>query len=252
MNPVWPCVALPLCVFAIVTSGDGPSAIVDAVAVIGLVVAFDAVTEWEIVEPGVTPLETFTTMGKLEVPTASDVASQVMALVPPTAGVMHVHPGAGVKLTKVVPVGTAVLRCAVESPLAPMLVAAIAYERFCPIVTVAGAESVRFMGPTRVEALAELLPVSGSAVVALMDTELTMTEAVVAPFDTWSVIEWVWLPVVTVARLQLMDPVPPLAGVMHVQPGAGDMETKVVLAGIVSLHATPVAEFGPLLVVVKV
>src|SRR3954454_22267456 len=50
--------------------------------------------------------------------------------------------------------------------------------------------------------------------------------------------------------LQLMAPVPPTAGVMHVQPAGGVMAWKVVFGGVVKLYVGVAAVVGPLFVIV--
>jgi hypothetical protein len=51
---------------------------------------------------------------------------------------------------------------------------------------------------------------------------------------------------VIVAKVQLMDPVPPTGGVVQVHPAGTPSETNVVFAGIVSVKVFVRAGFGPL------
>lgn len=59
-------------------------------------------------------------------------------------------------------------------------------------------------------------------------------------------------PAGAVAAVQLIAPVPPTAGVVHVVPGGAEMDTKVVFAGVVSVSVGFVALAAPTLVAVCV
>jgi hypothetical protein len=52
--------------------------------------------------------------------------------------------------------------------------------------------------------------------------------------------------------VQLIAPVPPTAGVVHVVPGGAEMDTKVVLVGVVSVSVGFVALAAPTFVAVCV
>jgi hypothetical protein len=52
--------------------------------------------------------------------------------------------------------------------------------------------------------------------------------------------------------LQLIVPLAPTAGLVHVHPAGASTDWKVVFAGVASVNATPAAAAGPLLVTVCV
>ena len=58
------------------------------------------------------------------------------------------------------------------------------------------------------------------------------------------------LPLAMLGVVQVTFPVPPIAGVVQVQPAGAETEAKVVLAGTASVKFTVVATAGPLLVTV--
>jgi|SRR5437588_7172631 len=71
--------------------------------VYGSFVLLETVGVAVMVVPGVAPAFTLSVSGRLTVaPAASEDALQLMLPVPPTLGVMHVHPAGGVMLWKVV------------------------------------------------------------------------------------------------------------------------------------------------------
>lgn len=92
---------------------------------------------------------------------------------------------------------------------------------------------------TAVVAVAELLLLVGSDV--LLDTV-----AVLLIEDPWAAlgstltttVKVAEAPLAKLARLQLMVPLPPTEGSVHVQPLAPELETKVVFVGTVSERVT--------------
>lgn len=101
---------------------------------------------------------------------------------------------------------------------------------------------------TVVLAVAELLPGVASAV-----AEPMLTVAVTLPANAGAIVtisvKFALPPAGYDARLQLTVPVPPTAGVVHVQPPGAASEAKVVFAGTAMLNAALAALLGPLLVV---
>jgi hypothetical protein len=101
--------------------------------------------------------------------------------------------------------------------------------------------------PTVVVSVALLLPVDGSAVVALTVAVLDSTvPPAVPPFTFTTSVKFPLVPARNTDGFeQLIAPVPPTAGVVQTKSAKVVSETNVVFAGTVSANATPVATLGP-------
>src|SRR5580658_354606 len=101
--------------------------------------------------------------------------------------------------------------------------------------------------PTTVVAVALLLLELGSLVAELAVAVSATRVPFAVPTFTFTTIEK--LAVVLPAMLNVVHttlPVPPLPGVVQVQPAGAVMETRVVLAGMASTKVTLSAALGPL------
>ena len=59
-------------------------------------------------------------------------------------------------------------------------------------------------------------------------------------------------PEATLGLVQVIVPVPPTAGVVHVHPAGAEIDWKVVLVGVACVNVAPAAAAGPLFVTVCV
>jgi hypothetical protein len=91
------------------------------------------------------------------------------------------------------------------------------------------------------EVLAETVDVA--VIVPMATLEATFTTTTMSAEDPELKLE---------PSVQLTVPVPPTAGVVQVQPAGASTDWKVVLVGVASLKAAPVAAAGPLFVTVCV
>ena len=101
---------------------------------------------------------------------------------------------------------------------------------------------------TDVVSVSELLPGLGSP---LRLAVLVSMEPFAAEASTLTTMVKVWLPTAAAPFVAVMVPVPPTAGVMTLNPAGDVNDTKVVLAGMLSLSVTGAA-VDPLLVTVIV
>ena len=96
------------------TSGSGPDVVTTAVFVMAMpATVVDGTPTTTVKDSAVAPGG------------SADVLAAVMVPVPPTAGVVRVHPAGDVALTNVVPAGTASLSCTEAALAVPMLSTAI-------------------------------------------------------------------------------------------------------------------------------
>jgi len=103
--------------------------------------------------------------------------------------------------------------------------------------------------PTTVDALAVLFAELGSDTDELTVAVSVITVPFAVPAFTFTIIEKVAavLPGI-LSSVHTTLPVPPLPGVVQVQPAGAEMETSVVFAGIASASVALSAALGPLLV----
>ena len=101
---------------------------------------------------------------------------------------------------------------------------------------------------TEVVSVSELLPGFGSLVRLAV---LVSMVPFAAEASTLTTMVKVWLPTAAAPFVAVMVPVPPTAGVVALKPAGAVNDTKVVLAGMLSLSVT-VGAVGPLLATVIV
>src|SRR5438046_1320786 len=252
--------------------------LVVAVAVLfmrfGSKVAELTVAAFTIVLPSGAAGLTWTTRVKVAVaPLASVAVVQFTVPGEPTAGVVQVQP-AGVGIDwNVVSSGSGSFMVTLAAAFGPALLTPMVYVRVPPGRTGSG-ESVSVMARsasarTVVVAIALLLPVLESAVVALCVTVLVIDLLSAVVELTVAVLEIVlpsavsgltWTPRVKVAVAPLANeavvqftvPVEPAAGVVQVQPAGVGIDWNVVCDGNGSFMITLVAAFGPALLTVIV
>jgi len=124
-----------------------------------------------------------------------------------------------------------------SSPGVPLIVS----DRFVPVIVHVAGPS-----PIAVVAVAVVFVVTGSVVAEDTLAVFAMTVPLAVPAFTFTTsVNVASAEATTVGLLQLTEPVPPTPGIEQVHPAAEEMETKVVLAGIVSVSTTVVAVSGP-------
>ena len=102
--------------------------------------------------------------------------------------------------------------------------------------------------PTMVTAVALLLAEFGSLVAELAVTVSLIAVPLASPVFTFATIEKLAVVLPFIVRMvQTTLPVPPLPGVLQVQPAEATMETNVVFAGTASTSVALSAALGPLL-----
>src|SRR5262252_1269508 len=101
--------------------------------------------------------------------------------------------------------------------------------------------------PTAIPELALLLPTLGSPVPELTEAVSVISVPSAVPLLTFTTnVKVALVPLLKVAMLQLIAPVPPTAGcVGQAQPAGNEIETKVVFAGVAPLNMAAVALAGP-------
>ena len=103
--------------------------------------------------------------------------------------------------------------------------------------------------PTIVVTLAELLARLGSLVPEVTEATSVICVWLVVPALTCTTrVNEAFAPLATNGFVQLIFPVAPTAGVVHVHPAGADKDWKVVLAGMASLKTALIAAIGPLFV----
>jgi hypothetical protein len=213
-------------------------------------VADAAVATLLMVVPGAVPGFTFTTSVKAAPDTPNEGLVAVTVPVPPTAGVVAVHPAGAVNDTNVVLAGTASVSVTFAAFEGPEFVTWIAYDRLEPGATGSGVSVLiarRFaVVVTVVDADAELLLGLGSDVDEVTEAVFVMTvPAGVAGLIRATTVMTGEALCASVARVQLTVPFVPTAGVVHVKPPALGRATKVVFAGNGSVIVTFWASSGP-------
>ena len=123
------------------------------------------------------------------------------------------------------------------------------YVMFDPAVTGLGAPllvTVRSQATlTFVTTLVLLFAANGSLVVADTDDAAVMDGAVTVAGTFSTTMMSAATPEATLGLVQLIVPVPPTAGVVHVHPAGGEIDWKVVLAGVACVNVAPAAAAGP-------
>lgn len=159
--------------------------------------------------------------------------------------------------TNVVFVGVGSVKLAVLQLLGPLFVTTCVYVMLLPASTGLGLPLLvtarSHLSCTYTVVVVVLFALLGSEVVAdTADVAVTLPlTVVVGTFTTTTMFAEA-----PDARLdpsvQLIVPVEPTAGVVHVHPAGGSTDSKVVGPGVASLKLTPVAAAGPLFVTVCV
>jgi len=215
-----------------------------------------AVAEFVITVPFGTPGPTKTTSVNTLLPGANEGLVQLTVPVPPTAGVVHVHPAGVASETNVVPAGRVSVRVAAAALLGPALVAVIVYVRLVPATTGLGLpvlvtdRSADVL--TVVIAVAVLLAGFGSKVAEATVAVFAITVPVTTLALTLTTSVNIELPTANDGLVQLTVPVPPTAGAVQVHPAGVASETNVVPAGRVSARVADTATLGPAFVAVIV
>jgi len=192
-------------------------------------------------------------------PVARLAVVHVIVPVPPTAGfVPHVHPAGGVIDWKFVFGGVVWVKLTVVAVAGPLFVILCVKVTLLPAANELGEaafvtiRSACVAVATTSDAVAVLF-----AGLASVTAELTLAVSLIAvpaavPAFTFRTIEKLPDPAAKLGSVQLMVPVPFTAGVVQDHPAGGEIDWKVVFAGVTSVNAAFVAALGPLLVTIWV
>ena len=236
---------------------EGDATTVDAEALlfagIGSLVAEETAGLFEITVPGAVPTFTLTMRGKLADVFAAIVARvQLTDPVPPTGGVLQLHPAGTPSETNVVFAGIVSVKVLVKAGFGPLFDTVCEKVMLFPARTGLGdaevvtARSVWVAPATVTFAVAVLLDGLGSGVadetVAVSDRVVPEAVPALTLKTGWNVAD---APAARVAMVHVMVPVPPTDGVMQDQPAGGAREKKVVFVGTVSVKLTEEAADGP-------
>lgn len=192
----------------------------------------------------VVPGTTLVTIVKIPVPPLPiEEAVHVIVPVVPTGGVVQVQPGGATIDWKRSDDGRVSVKTGFTAPFGPPLVTVKTYVIVVPLVDTVPL-TPRSAEPAVKEAVAELLPETGSLGVPETEAELPM-EPLAFDTEVTTRVNVADAPFVSDAEVQLIVPVVPTVGVVQLKPPGEVIDWKSNDAGRTSVIVTEVAASGP-------
>jgi hypothetical protein len=212
----------------------------------GSLVAADT-DEFAVIVPAATDGATFTTTTmSTDAPTAMLGFVQFTFPVPPTAGVVHVHPAGADTPWNVVLTGVASVKLTLVAAAGPLFVIVCVYVMSLPantsgVVAVLSARSACAAVATTSVAVAEFAPNAWFAAFTVTVSLITVPLAVPA-FTVYTTVNVPLEPAATLAFVQIVG------NPAQFHPAGGVIDTNVVFAGVLSVKVAVVAADDPVLV----